>query len=76
VLKRIYALSDEGVCDRWVHDPYFQYFTGEDLASTRFGHRVVPADTCKTASAVLLASRFYVAGSDRTRGAFADLSQA
>ena len=24
--------SDEGACDRWVHDPYFQYFTGEWLA--------------------------------------------
>ena len=28
-LKHIYALSDEGVCERWVHDPYFQFFTGE-----------------------------------------------
>jgi len=28
-LKHIYRLSDEGVCERWVHDPYFQYFTGE-----------------------------------------------
>jgi IS5 family transposase len=29
LLKHIYGLSDEGVCERWVHDPYFQYFTGE-----------------------------------------------
>lgn len=29
LLKHIYGLSDEGVCDRWVHDPYFQHFTGE-----------------------------------------------
>jgi hypothetical protein len=21
--------SDEQVCERWVYDPYFQYFTGE-----------------------------------------------
>ena len=28
LLKHIYGLSDEGVCERWVHDPYFQYFTG------------------------------------------------
>ena len=31
LLKHIYTLSDEGVCDRWVYDPYFQYFTGEQL---------------------------------------------
>jgi transposase, IS5 family len=29
LLKQIYGLSDEGVCERWVYDPYFQYFTGE-----------------------------------------------
>ena len=23
LLKHIYGLSDEGVCERWVHDPYF-----------------------------------------------------
>ena len=28
-LKHIYGLSDDGVCERWVHDPYFQHFTGE-----------------------------------------------
>src|SRR4029077_18099703 len=31
LLKHIYPLSYEGVCDRWVHDPYFQYFTGEEF---------------------------------------------
>src|SRR5438270_13412845 len=31
LLKHIYGLSDEGVCERWVHDPYFQFFTGECL---------------------------------------------
>ena len=41
-LKHIYALSDEGVCERWVHDPYFQFFTGEtffqhDLPHERSG---------------------------------------
>jgi IS5 family transposase len=30
LLKHIYGLSDEGVCERWVYDPYFQYFTGEE----------------------------------------------
>ena len=24
LLKHTYGLSDEGVCERWVHDPYFQ----------------------------------------------------
>lgn len=28
LLKHIYGLSDEGVCQRWVYDPYFQHFTG------------------------------------------------
>ena len=31
LLKHIYGLSDEGVCERWVYDPYFQYFTGEEF---------------------------------------------
>ena len=31
LLKHIYGLSDEGVCERWVHDPYFQHFTGEEF---------------------------------------------
>ena len=30
-VKHIHGLSDEGVCERWVHDPYFQYFTGEEF---------------------------------------------
>ena len=38
LLKHIYALSDEGVCDRWVHDPYFQYFTGEEFFRHEFPH--------------------------------------
>jgi Transposase domain (DUF772) len=27
LLKHIYGLSDEGACERWVHDPYFQYLS-------------------------------------------------
>jgi IS5 family transposase len=34
LLKHIYGLSDEGVCERWVHDPYFQFFTGEEVIDT------------------------------------------
>ena len=38
LLKHIYGLSDEGVCERWVHDPYFQYFTGEEFFQHEFPH--------------------------------------
>jgi transposase, IS5 family len=38
MLKHIYGLSDEGVCERWVYDPYFQYFTGEEFFKHRFPH--------------------------------------
>ena len=31
LLKHIHGLSDEGVCERWVYDPYFQHFTGEEF---------------------------------------------
>ena len=36
ILKHTYGLSDEEVCDRWVENPYFQYFTGE----TYFQHKM------------------------------------
>jgi IS5 family transposase len=29
ILKHMFDLSDEEVCERWVYDPYFQYFCGE-----------------------------------------------
>ena len=38
LLKHIFGLSDEGVCDRWVCDPYFQYFTGEEFFQHVFPH--------------------------------------
>ena len=38
LLKHIYGLSDEGVCERWVHDPYFQLFTGEEFFQHTFPH--------------------------------------
>jgi len=38
LLKHIYGLSDEQVCGRWVYDPYFQYFTGEEFFQHRFPH--------------------------------------
>ena len=38
LLKHIYGLSDEGVCERWVHDPYFQHFSGEEFFQHEFPH--------------------------------------
>src|SRR5262249_36708818 len=37
ILKRTYDLSDEALCDRWVENPYFQYFCGEEF----FQHALV-----------------------------------
>ena len=30
ILKHMFDLSDEEVCERWVYDPYFQRFCGEE----------------------------------------------
>jgi IS5 family transposase len=38
LLKHIYGLSDEGVCERWVHDPNFQHFTGCEFFQHDFPH--------------------------------------
>jgi IS5 family transposase len=38
LLKHIYGLSDEGACERWVYDPYFQHFTGEEFFQHSFPH--------------------------------------
>ncbi len=38
LLKHIYGLSDERVCERWVYDPYFQYFTGQEFFQHVFPH--------------------------------------
>jgi hypothetical protein len=40
LLKHIFALSDEEVCERWVYDPYFQYFTGEQFTEPGNSDRV------------------------------------
>src|SRR5437773_2834492 len=31
ILKHTYDLSDEALCDRWMENPYFQYFCGEEF---------------------------------------------
>src|SRR6516164_8989735 len=38
LLKQIYGLSDEDVCERWVYDPYFQHFTGAEFFQHEFPH--------------------------------------
>ena len=37
ILKHMHDLSDEGLCDRWIENPYFQFFCGEEF----FQHRLV-----------------------------------
>jgi len=37
ILKHMHDLSDEALCDRWVENPYFQLFCGEEF----FQHRLV-----------------------------------
>lgn len=36
ILKHMHDLSDEGLCDRWIENPYFQLFCGEEF----FQHRL------------------------------------
>jgi Transposase domain (DUF772) len=36
ILKHTYDLSDEALCDRWVENPYFQYFCGEEFFNMRW----------------------------------------
>ena len=40
ILKHMFGLSDEGVCERWSYDPYFQYFTGETFFQHAFPDHV------------------------------------
>ena len=37
LLKHMYDLSDEALCDRWIENPYFQFFCGEEF----FQHRLL-----------------------------------
>src|ERR1700729_1431499 len=37
ILKHTYDLSDEALCERWVENPYYQFFCGEEF----FQHRPV-----------------------------------
>lgn len=31
ILKHMHSLSDEALCARWIENPYFQYFCGEEV---------------------------------------------
>lgn len=35
LLKHIYNLSDEAIVDRWIENPYWQYFSGEKIFQTK-----------------------------------------
>jgi IS5 family transposase len=35
LLKQIYNLSDEAIVDRWIENPYWQYFSGEKVFQTQ-----------------------------------------
>src|SRR5262249_44742331 len=37
ILKHMHDLSDDGLCARWVENPYYQYFCGEEF----FQHKLV-----------------------------------
>ena len=34
ILKHMHNLSDEGLCERWVENPYYQLFCGEDFPAS------------------------------------------
>jgi IS5 family transposase len=36
ILKQLYDLSDETIVERWVENPYFQYFSGETIFQWEF----------------------------------------
>src|ERR1700730_15616214 len=36
ILKHTYDLSDEALCERWVENPYFQYFCGMEFFTHEF----------------------------------------
>ena len=36
LLNHIEGPSDEGICERWIHAPNFQFFTGEEFFKHTF----------------------------------------
>src|SRR5262249_17199956 len=37
ILKHTYDLSDEVLCERWLENPYYQFFCGEEFFQHRLG---------------------------------------
>ena len=35
ILKHMHDLSDEALCERWIENPYFQLFCGEEFFRNR-----------------------------------------
>jgi transposase, IS5 family len=35
ILKHMHNLSDEGLCERWLENPYYQLFRGEEFFQRR-----------------------------------------
>lgn len=67
LLKHMYNLSDESVCERWVENPYFQYFCGEayfqhdfpiDRTSMTYFRQRVGEEFCVTLVQESLATAF------------------
>src|SRR5262245_62384636 len=44
ILEHMHNLSDEVLCDRWVENPYFQYFCGEGGVPPRGALRLFAVD--------------------------------
>ena len=44
ILKHTYDLSDEVLCERWVENPYYQFFCGEEFFQHRAAVRPLVAD--------------------------------
>ena len=44
ILKHTYDLSDEVLCERWVENPYYQYFCGEEFFQHTAAVRPLVAD--------------------------------
>jgi IS5 family transposase len=69
LLKHIYGLSDEGVCEHWVYDPYFQFFTGEEFFQHEFRHERSDLSHGGSGSAISLSCCWPRACGWRTRSA-------
>ena len=44
ILKHMHDLSDEELCERWVENPYYQLFCGEEFFQHKLAVRPLVAD--------------------------------